>query len=198
MTVTFRLANHLEKTMKTSKPGLRMSDEAVAAKTGKNWKQWFAIIDKAGGQKMTHQEIVKLLNSKHNVGPWWCQMITVNYEQQTGLRQNHQKPDGFEISVSRTINTPLKSLYASFANESTRKKWLEEDGLVTRKATTNKSMRITWKDGKTSLEINFYPKDKEKSQVVVQHSKIATAPSAAKMKIYWAKALDRLRTYVEQ
>jgi hypothetical protein len=46
--------------MKQTKSGPRMSDEAVAAKTGKNWKQWFAIIDKAGGKKMTHQEIVKL------------------------------------------------------------------------------------------------------------------------------------------
>ncbi len=90
---------------KTSGP--RMSDDAVTAKTGKNWKQWFVIIDKAGGQKMSHQEIVKLLNSKHNVGAWWGQMVTATYEQQTGLRQNHQKPDGFEISVSRTINTSL-------------------------------------------------------------------------------------------
>ena len=97
--------------MKTvnSNPAPRMSDEAVLAKTGKNWKQWFAIIDKAGGQKMTHQEIVKLLTSKYNVGPWWCQMVTATYEQQTGRRAHHQKPSGFEISVSRTINTSAGS-----------------------------------------------------------------------------------------
>ena len=44
-----------------TRPGPRMSDEAVQTKTGKNWKQWFAIIDTAGGMKLTHQEIVKLL-----------------------------------------------------------------------------------------------------------------------------------------
>lgn len=171
----------------------KMSDDAVAAKTGKTWKEWFAIIDRAGGRKMTHQEIVKLLNSKHNVGPWWCQMVTVTYEQWAGLRQTHEKTDGFQISVSRTVNTPIGLLYSSFDSESSRKEWLPEDGLVIRKATKNRSMRVTWKDGKSSLEINFYPKDKDKSQVVVQHSKLPSASSAAKMKTYWSKALDRLR-----
>src|SRR6476619_6669684 len=117
-------------TLMKQNSGPRMSDEAVAAKTGKNWKQWFAIINKAGGQKMTHQEIVKLLNSKHNVGPWWGQMVTATYEQQTGLRQNHEKPDGFEISVSRTLNVPVSSVYSAFADESARNSWLAEDGLV--------------------------------------------------------------------
>jgi len=184
--------------MPTKTSGPRMSNEAVTVKTGKNWKQWFAIIDKAGGQKMSHQEIVKLLNSKHNVGAWWGQMVTATYEQQTGLRQNHQKPDGFEISVSRTINTPLSFLYGAFENEASRKEWLGEDGLVTRKATKNKSIRLTWKDGKTSLEINFYKKNKDKNQVVVQHSKLASAAAAARMKTYWAKALNRLRDQLEQ
>ena len=57
--------------------GPRMSDEAVKAKTGKTWKEWFAILDKAGATKLTHQEIVKLLNTNHGVGPWWQQMVTV-------------------------------------------------------------------------------------------------------------------------
>src|SRR6185369_9174236 len=183
--------------MKQTKSAPRMSDEAVATKTGKNWKQWFAIIDKAGGKKMTHQEIVKLLNSKHNVGPWWGQMVTVTYEQQTGLRQNHEKPDGFEISVSRTLDVPVSSIYLAFEDARTRNAWLGEDGLVVRKATKNKSMRITWKDGKTSLSINFAAKNKGKSQVVVQHMKLPNPTAASRMKTYWGKALDRLKDTVE-
>jgi uncharacterized protein YndB with AHSA1/START domain len=174
-----------------------MSDEAVLAKTGKNWKQWFSIIDKAGGRQMTHQEIVKLLTSKHNVGPWWCQMVTATYEQQTGLRANHEKPNGFEISVSRTLSTPVSLLYSSFENEDSRNGWLGEDGLVMRKSTKNKSLRLTWKDGKSILAINFYPKDKDKSQVVVQHSKLPNSAAAARMKTYWGKALDQLKAGLE-
>jgi uncharacterized protein YndB with AHSA1/START domain len=176
----------------------RMSDEAVKAKTGKTWKQWFAILDKAGARKLSHQEIVKYLNTEQRVGPWWGQMVTVTYEQARGLRALHQKPNGYEISVSRTVNVPIGMLYHAFANDKARNAWLAEDGLTVRKATANKSLRVTWNDVKTSLEINFVSKTDNKSQVVVQHSKLPNAKSAATMKAYWGKALDRLRTSLEE
>ena len=34
---------------------------------------------------MNHKQIVALLYAKHNVGPWWQQMVTVTYEQARGL-----------------------------------------------------------------------------------------------------------------
>ena|SRR5258708_7237674 len=175
----------------------RMSDESVRAKTGKTWKEWFAVLDKAGAVKMTHQEIVKLLHSSHGVGPWWQQMVTVTYEQQRGLRKVHEKPTGYQITVSRTVSAPLAKLYKQFANEKLRAQWLGEEGLVVRKATANKSLRVTWKDGKTSLEIGFYAKGDNKSQVALQHSKLPDARTAAKMKTYWGQALDRLRALLE-
>ncbi|MFN2491297.1 MAG: DUF4287 domain-containing protein [Pyrinomonadaceae bacterium] len=176
----------------------RMSDDAVKAKTGKNWKEWFTILDKAGVRKMSHQEIVSYVNTKHGVGPWWQQMVTATYEQACGLRDKHERPEGYQISVSRTIAAPVAKLFKSFANEKSRSAWLGADRLAVRKATTNKSIRATWNDGKTSLEINFYPKGEEKAQVVVQHSKLRDAKSSAKMKTYWTTALDRLRTSLEK
>jgi len=180
-----------------SKTAPRMSDDAVKAKTGKTWAQWFAVLEKAGAKKMTHQEITRYLSEKQGVGPWWCQMVTVNYEQQTGLRASHERPDGFSVSVSRTVNVPVTKLYKSFATAKARDSWLGQTAVQVRKATPNKSMRVTWKDQKSSLEINFYPKSADKSQVVVQHSKLANASEAAKMKTYWGKALDLLRETVE-
>jgi hypothetical protein len=59
-------------------------------------------------------------------------------------------------------------------------------------------MRVSWNDNKSSLEINFYPKAADKTQVVVQHGKLPDAKSSAKMKTYWGKALDRLRTSLEK
>jgi uncharacterized protein YndB with AHSA1/START domain len=182
----------------TSKPfSPRMGDEAVKAKTGKTWDQWYAILDKAGAKEMSHQDIVKVLSSKYEVGPWWQQMVTATYEQARGRRQMHEKPSGYEISVSRTVNVPLATLYKTVANEKSRSRWFSEDGLVIRKATANKSIRVNWKDGKTSLEIAFYPKGDDKSQVVVQHGKLADAKAAAKMKTFWGKALDRLRDVLQ-
>jgi hypothetical protein len=63
-----------------TKKSARMSDAAVQAKTGKTWDEWFKILDKAGGKKMNHKEIVAYLSEKYGVGPWWRQMVTVTYE----------------------------------------------------------------------------------------------------------------------
>lgn len=46
-----------------------MSDAAVEARTDKNWKQWFSILDAAGAKKMNHREIVAYLATKFKVGP---------------------------------------------------------------------------------------------------------------------------------
>lgn len=170
-----------------------MSDTAVQSKTGKTWKEWFAILDRAGAKKMTHQEIANHLYTKHDVGPWWTQMVAVTYEQERGLRDKHQKPDGYSISASRTLSVPISKVFRSFANEKTRKSWLPETGLAVRTTTKDKSMRLTWHDGKSSLEVYFVPKGDDKSQVVVQHSKLPDAKTAAKMKVYWTNALSRLR-----
>jgi uncharacterized protein YndB with AHSA1/START domain len=175
-----------------------MSDMAVKARTGKNWKDWFTVLDKAGARKMNHQEIVKLVREKYDVGSWWQQMVTVTYEQARGLREKYQRPAGYQISVSRTVNAPVAKLYQAFANARSRSSWLPEVGFVVRTKTTDKSMRVTWNDNKTSVEIYFSPKDAGKSQVVVQHSKLPDAKSSAKMKIYWAKALNRLRASLEK
>jgi uncharacterized protein YndB with AHSA1/START domain len=180
--------------MATTKP--RMSDEAVDSKTGKTWSRWFKHLDAAGAKKMSHQEIVAHLSEKHGVRPWWQQMIAVTYEQARGLREKHEKPEGFEISVSRTVEAPVGKAFKAWTDEKTREKWLPAN-LTIRKATTNKSLRIAWEGGKTSVAVAFCKKGAGKSQVVAQHSKIPDAKGAAKMKKFWAQALDRLKEMFE-
>jgi hypothetical protein len=64
---------------------------------------------------------------------------------------------------------------------------------VIRKATPEKSMRITWSDGKTRVSVNFYAKGEAKSQVALEHEKLPDAKAVAKMKTSWAAALERLQ-----
>lgn len=173
----------------------RMSDEAVAVKTGKRWSEWFKVLDKAGARKMNHQEIVAVVN-KQGAGPWWQQMIAVTYEQARGLRAKHEKPDGYEISVSRTVAAPAGKAYKAWTDEKTRQKWLPSK-LSIRKATMNKTLRISWEDGRTSVAVAFMTKDSTKCQVVAQHNKLLSAKEAAKMKRFWGEALDRLRALLE-
>lgn len=143
---------------------------------------------------MDHKGIVACLKEKYGeVGGWWLQMITVGYEQARGMREKHEKPGGYEISVSKTIAAPVAALYKAWQDGKTRARWLPETLIVIRKATEGKSMRITWTDRKTSLDVNFYPQGDTKSQVVIQHGKLPDAGAATRMKAYWAKALDRLK-----
>ena len=92
-----------------------MSDLAVIAKTGKTWDQWFRVLDRAGASRMDHKGIVKLLGARHDIGPWWRQMVTVEYERARGLRVRNQNVLGFSVSVSRTLRTSLPALYAATA-----------------------------------------------------------------------------------
>ena len=176
-----------------------ISDEAVSAKTGKTWPQWFAFLDKAGATKWSHKEIVAYLNQEHGVGSWWQQMVTVTYEQARGLRAKHQKPEGFEISGSKTIAVPIATLFKAWFDEKIRRRWLSEadNGFTIRKATPNKSLRITWIDGRTSIAVDFYAKGNGKSQVALNHGKLKNAKEAAAKKRYWAEQLDRLKNELE-
>jgi uncharacterized protein YndB with AHSA1/START domain len=169
-----------------------ISDEAVREKTGKDWGEWFAILDTAGAQSMTHKQIVAFLEKEHTIGPWWQQMVTVTYEQARGLRQKHEMPSGYQISCSRTLAVPVERVYSTWIDEAQRASWLCDPGFVIRKASPNKSLRISWIDGQTSLDVSFYPKEPAKTQITVQHNKLVTADDAERMKAYWASALEKL------
>src|SRR5215467_13039500 len=110
---------------KKPKETKRSSDEAVKAKTGKVWAEWFKILDKAGAKKMPHKEIALYLYEKQKLPAWWCQMVAVGYEQERGLRQKFQKCDGeFSASRSRTMAAPLAKAYAAWTDEKLRNRWL--------------------------------------------------------------------------
>ncbi len=175
----------------------RMSDAAVQTQTGKTWKEWFGILDKAGARKMDHKQIVAYLVKCHKVGPWWQQMVTVTYEQARGMREPHQTAEGYTANGSRTLAIGLPALYRAWADEKERRRWLPDGRLEIRKATPKKSLRIAWGDGKSRVEGMFYAKGKGKSQVPVDHRRLADAKEAARMKSYWAAALDRLIARLE-
>ena len=44
------------KTNQTTNKTAGISDEAVAAKTGKTWAEWIAVLDSAGAGKMDHKQ----------------------------------------------------------------------------------------------------------------------------------------------
>ncbi len=170
---------------------------AVKKATGRTWPQWLAVLDRAGARRKPHHEVAEWLHTRHQLPGWWAQMITVGYEQARGLRAKHQKSDGFEVSVSRTIAAPVADAFEAWRDGACREKWLPHMPLTVRKATPHKSIRITWGDG-TNLSVNFWPKGSLKCQVVPQHGKLPDAAAAEKMKHYWTAKLDALQKFLEK
>jgi len=173
-----------------------ISSAAVKRATGKTWREWLALLDKAGAAKLLHRDIVKWLQRNHELPDWWAQMVTVGFEQARGLRLRHQKPEGFEISVAKTIAAPVDRAFAAWREASLREQWLPGCPLTVRKATPHKSIRILWGDG-TLLSVNFWSKGSLKCQVVPQHAKLPTPEAAEKMKSFWSEKLDSLRAFLE-
>jgi uncharacterized protein YndB with AHSA1/START domain len=180
----------------TAKKSTPFSSEAVQKATGKTWDEWFARLDAAGAMTMTHQQIVAVL-SRYAIGGWWQQMVTVGYEQARGKRVKHQLADGFSISRSKTIAAPIRDLFAAWKDKRKRGKWLADAEFTLRKANENKSLRITWIDGETNLEVQFFDKGKGKCQVAVAHSRLHNKKDAEKMKAYWGAQLEKLQAFLE-
>ncbi len=183
---------------KNGSAAARISDEAICAQTGHTWAEWFELLDAAEATAMNHQEIVAYVSRNHpGVSDWWRQMLTVGYEQARGLREKHQKPDGFEVSRSKTIGVSVSRLYKAWEDYEIRRRWLPEHDLTIRTATRDKSMRITWSDGASNVDADFYPKGDDKCQIVVQHRKLQSSELAEQAKGFWSTRLVNLKKLLE-
>ena len=182
----------------TSKPSSRRpeaSPEAVQKATSKLPEEWFSILDLAGAQQLTHKEIAAMLRSKHDVSGWWSQHLTVEYERARGMRALYETPRGFQVSASKTIAAPVPRVYEAFANGELRERWLPAAPLTVRKDTPLKSIRAVWDDGPegaTTVNVNYYERGEDRSQITVQHSKLSDAAEVEARREYWKAAFERL------
>lgn len=174
-----------------------IGDGAVRAKTGKDWEQWFAILDRDGAASMTHAKMARWLSDEQGVGPWWCQMIANTYEQARGLRKKHETAEGWQVGGSRTVDVPLERLFAAWSDATRRARWLGAAPLDVRRVTKDRSMRMVWEGGTSRVDANFYARGANRSQVQVDHAKLASESEAKRMKVWWAERLDRMKKLLE-
>ena len=174
-----------------------MSDEAVRAATGKSWSEWTAALDAMGAAARPHREIARHVHDVHGVPRWWTQTVTVGYERIRGLREVGQQRGGtYEASKSKTFPVPVARLYRACAGARARARWLEGLEPVVRRVTPEKTLRLTWENG-TSVELYFVAKGPAKSQLAVQHRKLATKADSERMKRFWAERLGALAQSLE-
>ncbi|MGA2819124.1 MAG: hypothetical protein ABSF61_00475 [Anaerolineales bacterium] len=170
-----------------------IGDQAVVARTGKTWRQRFGLLDRAGARNKSHQGIVALIAARYAVSPWWQQMITVTYEQGRGLRERHETAHGHQLSVSRTLALSASRLFEAWITPRARRLWMPDAKLVLGKTVRRKTIHAKWVSrGVSELEVRLTTRARGRTQITVQHSRLTTLSSAARMKEYWAGSLAAL------
>lgn len=172
-----------------------ISNKAVQKATGREWKEWFALMDDSDSTSKSHKEIAAWLSERFEISGWWAQMVTVQYERERGMRKVHEKKDGFEAGKSKTFHLPVSKLYKAWVKQEVRKKWLDTPDFEIRTATENTSIRITWPD-KTNVVVYFTVKGEEKTQITIQHNKLSDHSEVKERKAYWQKQIRQLGQFL--
>lgn len=183
--------------MAKTKQAVQIGDEAVKAKTGKGWAEWFKILDAAGAKRMKHAEIASHLHKKLKVLGWWCQMVAVQYEKERGLRAVNQRGENdFNAGVSRVVQIPIAKVYNAWADPKARPLWLNGDTMEITTARKNKSIRAKWNET-SRVSIMFYAKGPAKTQLVFDEFKIPNAEEALRRKQFWVDAISHMQEFLK-
>ncbi|RKN49816.1 hypothetical protein D7193_31955 [Micromonospora costi] len=176
----------------------RIADPLLRERTGRDWQEWFGLLDAVDATGLTHTEIARWLVTVHEVPGWWAQTVTVGYEQARGLRRPGQRRDGgYSAGGSRTVGVPVERLFAAFANETLRARWLPGVEVRLRTATPPRTYRADWAGGPTRIVAGFTAIGPTRSRVAVQHEKLTGAEQAAELKAYWRDRLAALKQLLE-
>lgn len=178
-----------------AEPG--MSDESMQRGSGKTWDEWFLILDGWSATGETHKAIADYLCREHGVAGWWAQSITVGYERARGMRDKHQRPNGYSVNASKTVAVPVSQLFAALTDEARRDRWLEPGTLRLRSSKTDRAARFDAPDG-TRLAAFFLRKGPAKSSVALQHDTLADAAAVETWRAFWKPRLNRLATLLTE
>ncbi len=171
---------------------LGKTDASIRTGSGKGWDEWIAILDAWGAKERTHTEIARHVNAELGVPGWWAQTVTVGYERARGMRAAHQRPDGFSVSVSKTVAADAMTLSAAFTDAKARRRWLEPGVLKVRTSQPGRSARFDVGDGRVRAAAGFTAKGPSKTTVAIQFERLRDGAEVEAFRTEWRERLARL------
>ncbi len=176
---------------RVAEPG--MSEAAILKGTGRSWDEWFRILDAWDATSHTHTEIARHVNTELGVDGWWSQSVTVGYERARGRRAPNQRPEGFEVSISKTVAIPPLEAWRAFVEPRRRATWLDLPmRMRTGTRTMGRSARFDVPSEGTRVNAYFDAKGDDRCVVTVTHVKLADATDVASHRAAWKVRLGRL------
>lgn len=173
-------------------------EDALTRATDRSWTHWIRLLDAEQAHQWPHREIAAWLVANHEISTWWAQSVTVGYERVRGLRALGQRRDGqWEVSRSRTFPWSSERVFRALHDDARRRAWLGDVAVLVRAARPPRSLRLTWPDG-TSVEMYLTEKGPIKTQLTVQHTRLASAEDRIARREWWVPRLDALGALLAQ
>ncbi len=169
-----------------------MSDASIRKGTGRSWDDWFRRLDAWGATAHTHTEIARHVRDTEGVDGWWAQSVTVGYEWARGMRDRHETPGGYQVSVTKTIGATAEDVWRDFVEPARRNRWLAPGTLRTRPGTgtVGRSARFDATDGRL---VHIWIEDKgDRSSVAVTCERLIGPDEVAEQRAIWRDRLAQL------
>jgi hypothetical protein len=171
---------------------LGRTDEVIRTGSGKGWDEWIPILDAWGAKDRTHTEIARHVNGELGVPGWWAQTVTVGYERARGMRAVNQRPDGFSVSVSKTIPVDAATMSKAFTDARSRRRWLEPGVLNMRTSQPGRSARFEVGDGRVRAVMGLTAKGPAKTTVAIAFERLADKAEVEAFRTQWKERLAKL------
>lgn len=173
------------------------SSEAVRRATGRNWKEWFALLDKSGARSKLHKQIAAWLNSEGLLRGWWCQAVVTTYEQAIGRREVGQTCDGkWNAGASRILPGSLDDGLKLWRHAVAGARRFNGVPLASEpRVTASKKFRywrVRLRDG-SEVAVGFYRSPSGKVSLGLSHTQLASKHAVATWKEYWKKRIRSLQ-----
>jgi uncharacterized protein YndB with AHSA1/START domain len=174
-----------------------MSDDAMRRGSGRTIGEWLAILDAWGAGQHRHPDIVRWLVGEHGIGGWWAQSVTVGYERARGIRTLNQRPDGYTVSVTKTIRATGERITDAFTVDTIRERWLHGAPIRHRTSQRGRSGRFDWGDPPSRIGLFLSPRGDGRTQLSVQFEKLPDAAAVERIRATWREYLAALKDVLE-
>lgn len=196
-----------------------LDDKSVKAATGRTLKEWFTILEKAGGVAKTRRDLTWVIAEEKGIDDWWRTTIVVEYERAHRKPEKDGRPMGYGICATKTIAAPVADVYALWADGKSWAKWfgtkakadIREGGTYSSadgdagtftRVRENKDLRFTWENPRHPhsgpVDVVFQAKSAGKTTILVNHNRIQTREQADQLREEWGAALTTVKDMLEK
>jgi uncharacterized protein YndB with AHSA1/START domain len=132
------------------------------------------------------------LREEHGVPSWWQQSIATAFEQSIGRSSKDETDDGFQATVSRTLDLPAEIVFQAWVDEELRAKWLRRGDFEPGTVRTPGTVRGKWTPDGSRVDVDVSEAGEGRCELTIGHRQLASASAAGRMREFWTQSLDRM------